>query len=571
MRYLRMLTNSVLAGALGAGFVGVLILQLNQHVPLSFALVPTLGHRLWLFYGTNLAVFFYALIVVAQLLSRDGLSPGWLSLRLLAWSSTLVAATAAALMWLNLRGFARVLDEEPARRLAAGAAATSVCALLLLLIAVVHYSFGRRGSRVGGTLYALTVVAAIGLPLAARGAGGDVRASTAPGAVVPAVPDQTGRIFMVLLDGASLDFISPVTAEGRLPHFARLLEEGAAMHLSTIRPTQPGPVWAAALTGVYPPRSGIRAAERYRFGAGAQEITLLPDLCLAHALVTLDILEAVPQDATAFRARPLWRVLSEIGVSVGVTGVPLTHPAPPVAGYLLSDRLHLLPRATMPYREPDLVYPPDVLASLPDAAFEWPIAAIRQSPGVGPLPRDVFYRRLAASLDDRIGPRVRMIRYEGIDVAGHHYLRYARPDAFGDVSPEERLRLGQVLEQQYGLVDAELGQVMASLTEDDLLLVVSGFGMEPQSPGKRLLARVLGEAELSGTHERAPDGFLLAWGRGVAAGRWPVGAIVDVTPTLLYYLGLPVARDMDGFARTDIFTEAFTADRPVSYIPTYGS
>jgi hypothetical protein len=111
---------------------------------------------------------------------------------------------------------------------------------------------------------------------------------------------------------------------------------------------------------------------------------------------------------------------------------------------------------------------------------------------------------------------------------------------------------------------------MDTMGPEDLLLVVSGFGMEPQSPGKRLLAQALREPDLSGTHERAPDGFLLAWGRAVAPRRLGVGAIVDVTPTVLYFLGLPVARDMDGYARTDVFTRAFTADRPVTFIPSYG-
>jgi hypothetical protein len=32
---------------------------------------------------------------------------------------------------------------------------------------------------------------------------------------------------------------------------------------------------------------------------------------------------------------------------------------------------------------------------------------------------------------------------------------------------------------------------------------------------------------------------------------------------------LPIGRDMDGYARTDIFTRAFTAERPVAYIPSY--
>jgi hypothetical protein len=30
-----------------------------------------------------------------------------------------------------------------------------------------------------------------------------------------------------------------------------------------------------------------------------------------------------------------------------------------------------------------------------------------------------------------------------------------------------------------------------------------------------------------------------------------------------------VARDMDGFARPDIFRGAFTASRPITFIPTY--
>ncbi len=266
MRYLRMLTNSLLAGALGAAFVGVLILQLNPQLPISLPLVATLGQRLWLFYGLNLAIVIYSLIVVAQLTSGEGFSPGWLSLRLLAWSSTLVTGVAAALMWLNLQSFSVTLGDEPARRLAAGAAATAVCALLLLFIAVVHYSFGRRGSRVGGTLYALTIVAALGLPLAARGWGGaPADAENAP--EIPAGPSTAlGRVVVILVDGASLEFISPLTAVGRLPHFARLIDEGASLHVTTIKPTQPGPVWAAMATGRFPPQNGVRANDRYGFG-----------------------------------------------------------------------------------------------------------------------------------------------------------------------------------------------------------------------------------------------------------------------------------------------------------------
>jgi hypothetical protein len=83
------------------------------------------------------------------------------------------------------------------------------------------------------------------------------------------------------------------------------------------------------------------------------------------------------------------------------------------------------------------------------------------------------------------------------------------------------------------------------------------------------LARLLGNDDPSGTHESAPDGFLLAYGSNVARGEFRRGAIVDLAPTVLYYLGLEVGRDMDGFARTDLFLRSFTLDLPVTYISTH--
>jgi predicted AlkP superfamily phosphohydrolase/phosphomutase len=68
---------------------------------------------------------------------------------------------------------------------------------------------------------------------------------------------------MLLLDGGSLEYIWPRAAAGRLPNFARLLENGAAMDLATVRPTGPEPVWAAAATGMYPAKNGVRASAVY--------------------------------------------------------------------------------------------------------------------------------------------------------------------------------------------------------------------------------------------------------------------------------------------------------------------
>jgi hypothetical protein len=95
--------------------------------------------------------------------------------------------------------------------------------------------------------------------------------------------------------------------------------------------------------------------------------------------------------------------------------------------------------------------------------------------------------------------------------------------------------------------------------------------MEAAPLARRALDRLLGRTALSGTHERGPDGFLLAYGTNAASGTFARGSIVDVAPTVLYYLGLRVGRDMDGFARTDLFVTSFTRDRPPMWQRTNGN
>jgi Type I phosphodiesterase / nucleotide pyrophosphatase len=572
MRYLRLLTNSVVAGALGPAYLLVVILHLNPGIPLHPAALGPLYARLAIVYGSALVVGFVALLVVRDVLWRGPGMPGWLSLRILAWATTLVAAAAAALMWLNLSAFRAELVDETARRMLAGAAAMSASALLLSLIAVVHYSFGRRGSVVGGSLYVLAVVASLLLPMVARGWGETMRAAPARGARgVASGLALPGRVTMLLVDGASLEYITPATASGRLPNFGRLLDAGASMHLSTIRPTQSEPVWAATATGRYPPENGVRAAAHYLYADDQPPIEVLPDFCFAQALLRFGVLNERRLTSSALRVPALWDILSAAGVSVGVAGWPLTDPVAPVHGFLVGDGLHrrvARPPAAMAGQHSW----PCEAATVADAVLRRYASAPIGGPAGGPPTwRDALYQDVFDAITQDFRPQVTAVRYESLDRAGHAYLRYAEPRAFGDVTDEERRRYGLLLDEYYAYMDSRIGAAIKQLGDEDLLLVVSGYGMEPVPPLTRIVNRVLGESNWTGTHDRGPEGFLLAYGAHVAPGRQPLGAVVDVVPTVLYYLGLPVARDMDGFARTDLFKRTFTAEHPLTFVPSYAA
>jgi len=468
--------------------------------------------------------------------------------------------------------------------MAAGAIVVTAAAAVFLMIGLAHIN--RRGGRSSATILVLTALMSVIMPTVLRG---PARTMALPRVVSPGSGEMVpapggGRVLLVMLDGASLDVISPAVAEGRLPNFGRIFDGGSVMHLATLRPTQAETVWSAAATGRVPMQNGVRSSASYRVLGVSPAITLLPDYCFAQALVRFGFLWEEPHTAEDLTARPLWNVLSDQGVSVGVVGWPLTQPAAPVHGYLVSDALHRMTAAELDIDGPSAVWPPSMLeaarAGLSAPAMPDPVALVSVLGGppagdsdVASDPMPVVADRVHAALltaFSTLPTRFLAVRFPGVDAVGHYFLRYAAPSSFGDVSDDERRRYGRILEQYYGFLDGQIGRLADTMGPEDVLLVMSPFGMEPVSPGKRILERMVGNAAVSGTHERAPDGFLLAYGAQVQPGRPPRATVLDLAPTVLYFFGLPAGRDMEGFARTELFRGSFTAERPVTYIPTYG-
>ena len=236
---------------------------------------------------------------------------------------------------------------------------------------------------------------------------------------------------MLLLDGASFEYVLPRVAQGRLPGFARLLEKAAVMDLATIRPTQPDPVWAAVATGMYPSKNGVRSAASYYARDDTRAVDLLPDHCFSHALVHLGFIRDLPNAATTWRARPLWSIVSQSGVRVGVARWPLTYPAEDVDGFIVSDRFHQLVGSIAEFDR--AASPRDILPAL-EATFAEStpgseLQAVRHDPGRIPAgtPRRKHPRSGAivctaarcTTSPREMKPRLSALRYDG--------PRYGRP------------------------------------------------------------------------------------------------------------------------------------------------
>jgi hypothetical protein len=591
------LSNSVAAALLGAGYVLAVVLQLNPTLPLDPVRLTPLALTVVLFYAAHLTVLFYACLVLRELLASEPFSPAWISISALSRLAAASAAAGALLMWLNLRTFELVLPSATVDVMFNGMLMVAASAVAFVAISALRAHFGVRLRRVWALLLVVVAAGSIAAPIAIRGRGVPAAPETRPvdatGDVADVAevtsPERSSRVTIFAIDAASLELITNATADGRLPTFGRLLDAGAVMHLATPHPTSAEAVWAAAATGKLPQKNGVRSLGTYRLarqstgsgrepvaGRGSEAVQLLPEYCYANALLRFGLLVEEAHTSSTFRARPFWSILSALNIPVAVAGWPLTQPAPAVLGYLVSDAYPRRIGTSAAVEDSSSVYPPEALAELADAIHVLPADATEAVPaargGVSETPGriDRTVDQIVQVLGRTRPTQVTAVRYQSLDPIGHYYLRYATPSAFGDVTDDERRRLGPVLEAHYALIDAAIGRAMAALGPEDLLLVVSGYGMEPLGLGKRLLERLVGDPDLSGTHENGPDGFLIAYGASVARNRkLPRGSVVDLVPTMLYFMGLPIGRDMDGFARTDLFQPAFAEAHPITFIPTY--
>jgi predicted AlkP superfamily phosphohydrolase/phosphomutase len=181
--------------------------------------------------------------------------------------------------------------------------------------------------------------------------------------------------------------------------------------------------------------------------------------------------------------------------------------------------------------------------------------------------------------------------YEGIDwektiayastaTSNGVYLRVARspgdtglpPDRYDEVRSELRGRLlafrdaegSAVVTQVVTREEAFPGKAMEDAPDLTLTLRDGGFVSIFDSD-----EIVKARPEVKGTHR--PEGIFLANGSEIVSNvELPLLSILDVAPTLLHSLGLPIPENLEGECASGIFTAAFLRSQPVRFCePTH--
>lgn len=418
-----------------------------------------------------------------------------------------------------------------------------IATLALKVVSALERRFRARDLSILGGALAATAVAV--LAAGAAGRAGDLTKLRLPGDLrVDAVP----RVVIIGVDGCDWEVLAPLVEQGRLPTFERLMRQGCYGPLRSVEPLISPCIWTTISTGKTVAKHGI------------------PDFVNA---------DGVPVNATMVRATPVWDVASAYGVPVGVVGWYVTWPASQVNGYVVSDRMHSLLRG-----------PVQIMESLSGRNTNERLADFGRftfDPGYKRLDRDEQLYRENRIVDeplrwgylrDRIygdimvatarlsRPTLGAVYYRGVDFVQHFFWRYADPAPFGDVTQDERDRFGDVITNYYVYQDGLLAQLLGALGDDVNVLIVSDHGFEAKRDRKATMPELTGEHNIIGVLIAAGPAF-------TAGGRVEGATVLDIAPTALAVMGLPVAKDMDGRPLTGIIREEHLALFPLTFVPSY--
>lgn len=340
-------------------------------------------------------------------------------------------------------------------------------------------------------------------------------------------------------------------AAGNLPNLARLAEQGSYGPLASIKPLLSPIVWTTVATGKTPEKHGIRGWV-HPTEDGGSELYYGRDR----------------------QTHALWNIATDAGLSVGVVNWLVTYPPEIVNGVMVTDHTYAGEIAgkewlgkvfsqNRPFQAVEgpesgqaAVYPPEWAQKAIDhrhdaktlTSFENPFREDAKFPAGADVPmlasffaRDSQLTSVALEIDDELAPDVLMVLLQGIDRVSHSlWACYEDPSTYPETfqpSAEELATCREAMIGYYRYSDALLGLLLERFDEDDLVIVLSDHGFESIFTGTQ-----------TGGHDSddASFGILFARGANVAVGQKADLSVYDILPTVLAWLGEPLAKDFDG-------------------------
>jgi predicted AlkP superfamily phosphohydrolase/phosphomutase len=285
------------------------------------------------------------------------------------------------------------------------------------------------------------------------------------------------RVMIVGLDAATWDLVGPWLAEGHLPNLAQLISEGTSGKFQSVFPPITPPAWTSFTTGKNPGKHGIFHFMEAKPGNYALSYT----------------------NASSRRARTVWKILNEAGITTGITNIPFTDPPEKLKGYQSSGM-------DTPSEKSPFVYPPELREELEKAAgrplqldTRWLGFMSNDQRRYSVLEEmrqlDEQWTRVGLHLLQHRVQDVMMFVFMSIDTVQHYFWQFMDESHFLH-DPARKSKFGNAVRDVYVRLDAALGKFLEYAGPDTSVFVVSDHGAGPVSDRTVYLNRYLAQIGL---------------------------------------------------------------------------
>jgi hypothetical protein len=237
------------------------------------------------------------------------------------------------------------------------------------------------------------------------------------------------------------------------------------------------------------------------------------------------------------RRRTIWDIASSGGISCAVVSWLVTWPAETPPCPLVTDRAFavLEEKGMKSALQDSTLWGPAGIADLFGNALTDSTTLAAE---------DEFTGRIALRLLQRLRPSLLAACFRDVDAAQHLYWDHFEPHLYRRGGDEFSRRIPEA----YARFDRIAGELIHVAGPDAIVLVVSDHG---HGPWFTWFGR-----GTPGGHTNSPDGIFIAAGPGIRQGRLePAPSCLDIAPTLLSILGMPIAQDLDGRVIHEVFDE----------------
>jgi predicted AlkP superfamily phosphohydrolase/phosphomutase/tetratricopeptide (TPR) repeat protein len=349
------------------------------------------------------------------------------------------------------------------------------------------------------------------------------------------------KVLLIGWDAADWKIINPLLDAGRLPHLQRLVDQGVIGNLATLYPHLSPMLWTSIATGKRPFRHGILGfTEPDPQSGGIRPISVL-----------------------SRKTKAIWNILCQTGMRCNVVGWWPSHPAEPIRGVMVSNHYQQIvgaidkPWPTFPgtvhpesWAHPlaDLRVHPQQLASTQIQPFVPRMAEVDQDKDrrLETLARIISecssVQAAALALAQHAPWDFMAVYYDAIDHFSHAFMRYHPPRQEGVAERDFEL-YQHVVEGGYRFQDMMLGALLRIVDPQTTVILVSDHGFHPDHLRPRNVPREPAGPAVQHRHY----GILVMKGPGIKRDERVYGAsLLDVCPTILAMLGMPIGEDMDG-------------------------